>query len=384
MGITGNLRTMELAELLQWLSQAQKTGTLVVENGRVVKRIFFRDGMIISSASSDPREYLGSFLVSRGLITDHELTQAMKMQADSKMLLGKILVTIGAVSEQDVHRMLRQKAEEGIFDVFAWPEGEFRFLDRQLPAEEMVPIALDVTGIVLEGMQRIDEWRRVREVIPSAQCIPVAVAAFDESEIDTGGRQVLGQIDDSRTIEEIAAALHATEFFVCRHLFQQYQAGRVKFVRPRVAPATGGEPPIRDKPTPAGGTTVDADSLAEAASRFLAKRELEQALRHLRAARCLEPDSKKLGASLTFVEEGVRHEIERAGVVPQAVPSLARTMEELTKLRISPQEGFLLTRVNGSDPIQSLLKLSPMPALDTLLIFWKLASAGHIRLQQPS
>lgn len=107
-----------------------------MENGQVVKRIFFRDGMIISSTSTDPREYLGSFLVSRGLITDHELTQAMKMQADGEMLLGKILVTIGAVSDQDVHHMLRQKAES-IFDVFAWPEGEFPLPRQAAPAEGM-------------------------------------------------------------------------------------------------------------------------------------------------------------------------------------------------------------------------------------------------------
>ena len=54
MSITGNLKTMELAELLQWLSGAMKTGTLVVENGKVTKQIFFREGMIVSSASTDP------------------------------------------------------------------------------------------------------------------------------------------------------------------------------------------------------------------------------------------------------------------------------------------------------------------------------------------
>ena len=35
---------MQLAELLQWLSQGQKTGTLVFDNGQIEKRVFFRDG----------------------------------------------------------------------------------------------------------------------------------------------------------------------------------------------------------------------------------------------------------------------------------------------------------------------------------------------------
>jgi len=47
---------MELAELLQWLSSALKTGTLVVDNGKVEKQIVFRDGKLISSSSSDPSE----------------------------------------------------------------------------------------------------------------------------------------------------------------------------------------------------------------------------------------------------------------------------------------------------------------------------------------
>ena len=62
--------------------------------------------------------------------------------------------------------MLRLKAEESIYDVFTWPEGDFRFLDEQLPNANMVPISIDVTGLVLEGMQRFDEWKRIRETDP--------------------------------------------------------------------------------------------------------------------------------------------------------------------------------------------------------------------------
>ena len=173
MSIAGNLKTMELSELLQWLSMSKKTGTLVVDNSRVQKQIFFEHGRVISSASTDPSEHLGSFLVSHGFITERELTQAMKTQQSNKMLLGKILTTVGAVSEEDLHHMLRMKSEEGIFDVFTWPEGEFRFLDGKLPPNyNMVPISLDVAAIVMEGLQRLDEWKRIREVIPSTDCVP--------------------------------------------------------------------------------------------------------------------------------------------------------------------------------------------------------------------
>lgn len=376
MSITGNLKTMELAELLQWLSGALKTGTLVVENGRVTKQIFFRDGMIVSSASTDPKEHLGAFLVSHGFITEKELTQAIRMQESNKMLLGKILSTIGAISEQNVHRMLRLKAEESIYDVFSWPEGAFRFIDQQLPSSNMVPISLDVTAIVLEGMQRFDEWKRIREMIPSVDAVPVGVAAFDEKLMTEGAPQILALVNDDRSIAEICKLTHSSEFHVCRILFRQVQAKRMKIVRAR-----GGLGAVDNSTTAPGG--VSAEALLLAGQQSCQKGELEAAVRLLRAARALDPDNRKLAAEIDKVEERIRSEVEKAGVAPTSIPTLARTMEELTQLKISPQEGFLLTRLNGTYDVQSIVKISSMNPLDAQLAVWKLLKAGHIKLEKP-
>src|SRR5512140_280102 len=107
MGLSGNLKTMSAPDLLQWLSLGQKTGTLVVTGRGVEKRIFFKEGRILSSASTDPREYLGQFLMSHGYITEAELKKAMEVQAQSQILLGKILAMINAISEEDLVRLMR-------------------------------------------------------------------------------------------------------------------------------------------------------------------------------------------------------------------------------------------------------------------------------------
>lgn len=378
MSITGNLKTMELAELLQWLSQAQKTGTLVVDNGKIQKQIYFRDGMIISSASTDPKEYLGAFLVSHGFITDLELRQAVKMQESNKMLLGKILTTIGAISEQDLHRMLRLKAEEGIYDVFAWPEGAFRFLDGQVPTSTMVPIALDVAAIVLEGMQRLDEWKRIREEVANMTSVPVAVGPWEETVMTEGARQILSLVDDDRTVEDICRQTHSSEFHVCRILFRQVQARRLKIVRPRGEVAAAAAPP---EPSAGSGPVISAELLLDAARQLAGKGDLEAALRHLRAARALDPDSKKLEGEGLRLEGRIREAVEQAGVKLSSVPVLARRMEEITQVKLTPQEGFLLTRIDGSSDLQSILKVTPLAPLDAQLLFWKLHKAGHVVLE---
>jgi hypothetical protein len=375
MGITGNLKTMELTELMQWLSQSKKTGTLHIDNGQVKKQVHFRDGRIVSSASTDPKEHLGHFLVSHGFISETELSNAIQMQEKTGMLLGKILLTIGAISDEDLNRLLKLKAEEGLYDIFSWSEGAFRFVDGELPEKNFIAMSLEVTGIVLEGARRVDEWKRIREVIPSPEAIPVAVVEpLDDPSLSQGARQVLQLVNDDRTIEEICLQTHSSEFHVCRVLFDQYLLRRLKVVKPRNR-RDGAAGAVR------GAGAVDAESLVGTAHRYLDQNDYEQALRHLRAARSLEPESKEIQGKVTQGEGRLKEFLEKEGITLKSVPVLAANLQELTASKISPQEGFMLTRINGSYDIESILKISPMPQLDALLVFWRLHKEGHIQLK---
>jgi TonB family protein len=160
MSITGNLRTLEFAELLQWLAQGQKTGALVVESGQARKRIFFKGGRIISSESNNSAEHLGTFMVREGLLDEETLARALKLQESTQILLGKVLVTLGTISEDELTRILKRKTEESLFELFSWTEGEFNFVPDDLPRLPMVPLEIDVTNVLLEGAKRFDEARR--------------------------------------------------------------------------------------------------------------------------------------------------------------------------------------------------------------------------------
>jgi hypothetical protein len=379
MSISGNLRTMELSELLQWLSQGKKTGTLFIDKENVQKRIFFNSGKIISCASTDPREYLGHFLVSHGFITEMELAKAIEMQDSTKMLLGKILVTIGAVSREDLHELLVLKTEESLYDMFSWEEGEFRFVDNEGLASGIIPMALEVTGIALNGMRRVDEWDRIRKIIPDARAIPVAIGFLDDPELPSGERGILGLVDDNRTIEEICIQTHSSEFHVCDVLFRQIENGRLKIVRPREPPATA-----PSAVTPTGAiAVVNADALMEAARGHMQDGKLDRALRHLRAARSLEPENTKVQTQVREAEDHIQQIAEQAGLRLDAVPQLNRSVDELSTMKLSPEEGFILSRINGTYDVRAILKISPMPSLDAQLVFLRLLRAEHILLEDP-
>jgi hypothetical protein len=385
MAIEGNLETMSLAELLQWLANGRQTGTLVVDNGSVEKKIYLREGRVLSSSSSDPRGFLGHFLVSKGVISEDDLAKAMAIQEEQDKLLGEILVEGGAIEQEMLDYMLRLKAEENIYDLFAWEQGTFVFFDDELPEYELVPMSANITGLVMEGMRRIDMTKEMEKVISSVQCVPVSVAPLlDEDEMDFGWRGVLEAVDDDRSIEDICLHTHSSEFFVCDVLYRKVQEGKIKIVRPRVVAPEPHEPSAAPTEREAAAAPTNTQALISEAMVHLKLGVYEAAARHLGAASSLDPHNRELAMVIKELEAEVMAGLENDGVKPHRVPVLETTLDDLRAMSFSPEEGFILSRINGTADIASIVKISPLSELDSLLVFWTLAQSGQIKLKDPS
>ena len=55
--------------------------------------------------------------------------------------------------------------------------------------------------------------------------------------------------------------------------------------------------------------------------------------------------------------------------------------EELRDQNISPDEGFLLSRVNGEMDLKTILIISPMDPLEAQVAFLRLKEAGLIEIE---
>ena len=383
MGVSGNLKTMLPGDLLQWLSLGQKTGTLVVSNKAVEKKIFFNRGRVVSSASNDPREYLGQFLMSHGYLSEPELTKAMEVQRQSGMLLGKILVMIDVISEPELVRLMRLKAEEEIYDIFLWTEGEFHFIDDELPKQELIPLQVDVTGIIMEGTRRVDEWMRIREVIPNEVVVPVLPNPIPEYfELEDAQQTVVKAIDGKRSIADIVLESRSSSFRVSETLLYLAQNNFIHFIDPTLQKPV----PVAQEPllTPAAGIpATEEDEIASMLNRAqsaIRTGDFEKAQRLLRAAQNLDPNHPKVRTAVKAAETLILNELRRDGLLDSKVPRVARSFEEITTMNFTPNEGFILSRINGQWDIGSLIKISPIRETDALLIFHKLWRDGIIAL----
>ena len=384
MALSGNLKTMLPGDLLQWLSLGQKTGTLVISNKRVEKKIFFRSGRVISSASNDPREYLGQFLMSHGYITEAELKKAMEVQQQSGILLGKILVMIDVIGEEDLQRFMRRKAEESIYDIFLWSDGDFYFVDDELPQMEMITLQVDVTGIIMEGTRRVDEWSRIRELVPNQGVIPVSLKEVDYTDLEEVEEPIVRAIDGKRTIADIVLESRSSEFVVSSTIYTLVRHGFCSLEDPSTSKMRAiTEEPAAPAPVVSGEFNEDDEiqSLLTAAQAALRARDYEKTQRMLRAAQNLDPNHPKVRSAIKGAETVILGELRTQGVMDSKVPKVSRSLEDITQMNFSPNEGFILSRINGQWDIGSLIKISPIRETDAMLIFHKLWKEGIIALE---
>src|ERR1017187_2502775 len=330
-GITGNLKTMQLSELLQWLSLGQKTGTLLIDGHGVEKRIYFQNGRITTSSSSDQREYLGHFLVSHGYITEEELKMALEVQEESNILLGKILVMINAISETDLLRLMRKKAEESIYDVFLWEEGNFEFVDGELPDLKMVPLSLDVTGIIMEGLRRYDEWQRIRLRVPDDTVVPEIVNPLNLDELSEREKLIVPYIDGMRSIEEIALQTHNAEFSVARLVFEGLRNETMSIGKGVRAP--------KKEVAVVGGPPENEVEQFLARGKAHLKDDPQKAYRMFKVASELDPSDGQASEAIRQAERQIKTELEKDGITGDRIPELAVPVSKLTEMNFSPHEG---------------------------------------------
>ena len=157
MPLQGSLSTMSVPELLMWISQYQKTGTLEIRTGGTVETMAFDNGALIFSSSSNPDATLGRLLMDNGLVTEEMHSRARHLRKTKSVAVAKAFLDLQILSEEELLRYLRKKAEKELFDICESAEGEFTFTERTLPQLDLLPLRVDVSRMLLRVTQDRDE-----------------------------------------------------------------------------------------------------------------------------------------------------------------------------------------------------------------------------------
>jgi hypothetical protein len=373
MAIQGTLKTMSLTDLLQFLAAGRKSGTLRFDRGNVSKQVYFENGLIVGSKSNDPREYLGQVLLHYGKVDEIQLQVAREMQRTSGARLGEVLVQQGFMAEDEVLEILKTRTLDAIYDLFVWNEGDFEFYDDEPLPADLILIEVEPTKVIMEGVYRLDELARYRTLVPSDRSIIELNAGWTSSlKLGKEYRRILFFVEKRMTVGEICYQMHASAFHVYGQLYTLVGEGVA-----RVA----GELPEENVPK-----IAEVEDLPESVTEMIwsAQRKLdsdpEAALLVLQKALQQQPNNSEAQRLLAEAEEKFVKHIYEKELSPKAVPTLLVAPSDLTLQEIDPQAGFLLSRINGSWDIQSILSICPFREADCLRMIRDLLQRGVIGL----
>jgi len=242
MALRGNLRDFTVAQLLNLINLAHKTGTLVIEGPNEVARVAFRDGKLAFAQVGQEDNNLAAILHrSNRLTTGHlRAIQTRAAQVTDKEL-GLLLINAGYMSQDDILNSLQAYFNDIVRRLFTWVEGFFRFENDVLPPDDRITVRLDLENLIIEGARQLREWEQLQDEIPSLDMALKFTERpgtnIQKMNLSVEEWRVVSFINPRNTIQQIGSAAKMSDIEIRRIVYGLLQAGLVEVVRPDGAAA---------------------------------------------------------------------------------------------------------------------------------------------------
>jgi DNA-binding response OmpR family regulator len=229
--LSGEIGAIPVAEVLQVLSMQRQTGVIRVANARTVISLWMRQGLVdlVQSRGASDEFRLGRYFLEQGILTKEELEAVLrKRDSDTPRLIGDLLVETGKVSSDQLRSALEKQSSELVYDMLRWRYGRFSFIKEPLRAEaNAANLGLGVSGLVLEGFRRVDEWRLMEGTIVFDQVVYVdegALESVGKDKLTRSEQLVLGAVDKTRTISDVVKESTVSSFDAIKIIYQFLQS----------------------------------------------------------------------------------------------------------------------------------------------------------------
>ncbi len=171
MGISGSLKDVSVADVMQFIHLGRRTGTLLLARGAQRAMIGFHLGRLVSAqAPRTPK--LGDLLVSSGMIDRGMLERAIELagqRSRSAARSARSWSAPGSIDPEGLRQVIAQQIEQAVCEVMVWDTGTFEFaIDDLRPIDDIALYPSDVLPdadintqmVLLEAARIFDERNR--------------------------------------------------------------------------------------------------------------------------------------------------------------------------------------------------------------------------------
>jgi cell division septation protein DedD len=146
-------------------------------------------------------------LIKAGKITIEQYEESVRLLKTTKKRQGAILVELGYITAKDLFWGVQYQVKEIIYSLFPLDIAEYKFLEGEIPANEVITLKMSMDNIIYEGVKRVSNLNKMKNELPDMNSIPQLstdpASLFQDIEFSARDKTMLPIIDGEKTIEEL-------------------------------------------------------------------------------------------------------------------------------------------------------------------------------------
>ncbi|MGA1847348.1 DUF4388 domain-containing protein [Deferribacter abyssi] len=251
MGLKGNIKEFSLIDVLQIISQNQKSGILKISNNEgFLGEIYFYEGRLVDVKIKSENDDLkiGNYLVTKKIITNDKLKELLDKQKKYPLRFGKLLIEEKILDKKKLKEIFKSFIINKLEKILSLETGNYEFINASIDfnSEEIEPIKLDM--IILDALKNIDELKLFRKKINDLNLIykkkegnkDYIILSNDAKQRDPVIKQgskillnndaytVYNLVNGNNTINDIIKKTSLGDYFVLKVIFQLINYGLIE------------------------------------------------------------------------------------------------------------------------------------------------------------
>lgn len=165
---SGSLKSKNLLRILTEAEGKSFTGTVTLKGNTGLASITLKEGKVVFIREPRIKSRLGRYLVTRNIITEKELQNALNAQKKKGgSFLGQVFIEQGVIEKDTLDAAMRNVAEESLVHLFTWEEGLFSVEEEEVSGEPIGDIHYEElakkAGQLASAVE--DEWA-IDQIVP--------------------------------------------------------------------------------------------------------------------------------------------------------------------------------------------------------------------------
>ena len=227
----GDLSSLPLPEILATIHRYRVPGVVSVSRDGRVRRVYVDDGLVLFAVSNERELGLADFLLNQGVVDAETAREAEARRARDGLRMGQVLLQMGVLTPERLNAAIAGQIREIVTGAFDWDTGEAVFEVGARRSANFVHVDLPIPELVVEGIRRIANVKRLVQRLGSAQAVLERVQGR-ELALFTAPEQSFYQAVDGKTpLQQLSGRGPASQTENVRLLYAFFCLGLLRRMR---------------------------------------------------------------------------------------------------------------------------------------------------------